>query len=312
MSLKQSKTITYFRVKISPPASHSFEYYVKLAHKALPKACYRTFKSGVQEFIGCHAGPAKPAGEFLHVALVTPGEPASTVPSNKTTDEIDIELMAPPQNGNYMDGDMFMLIKDNHLLFCSSGLNIAKATEYLKLLFDESNISVILDFQLLKVANIDKLKLLKRGIKAIRLDAGIYPASLEYLHESESGPKTITQKVIGPVVKNILALLRDDPRLSEITDKENLTAEVILKYNRRGGTELGQVGIQSISEKLINEGDEGVKFVTYNDETLSGNEIILKKAVNLPKFGKSVDYREVWRALAEFYDGLKSSGLLEQ
>lgn len=134
----QSKTINYFRIEFKAPTGANMEVLLDKAHAALPDVNDRVFSSEGQEFKSCHVRQTKSEGHYVHVTAVTPGEPSSAVPNKTNVREVDVQLVAPPADGNYMDSDMFFLVKGNHMLFSSSGLPVSKAKEYIKALLEKN------------------------------------------------------------------------------------------------------------------------------------------------------------------------------
>ena len=102
-------------------------------------------------------------GLFIHVGHCIPTQPASVMPapSNKKTQ--GTTEYAAPDNHDVLQGDIFFLIKDNHIILCPSGLKESVAFSYIKYVLERVNQEhVIACFGISPVANYDKLKLPKR------------------------------------------------------------------------------------------------------------------------------------------------------
>lgn len=308
-TLKQSKTINYFRIEFKAQIGTSMEALLAKAHAALPNVDDRIFLSGGQEFKGCHVLQTEEDGHYVHVTAVTPGEQASGVPNKTDVCEIDVQLIDPPVNGNYMDSDMFFLIKGNHMLFSSSGMSVSKAKDYIKALLEKTgNTDENFKFSIQKMANTDKLRLIRQGVSEVSLGCAISPATFQYEER-----RSVSAFLMGSVLDGFRAFFAKDPRLKDIAEQENVTAEVIFKFNRaRKGGENGKARMLALSEKLIAEDDDGFKIKTYSGEKISHEEVCIKKGIKLEKFGKSVHYKDVWDAMKEYLSELQRTGVLEQ
>nr|DAR41039.1 MAG TPA: hypothetical protein [Caudoviricetes sp.] len=305
----QSKTINYFRIEFKAPTGANMEVLLDKAHAALPDVNDRVFSSEGQEFKSCHVRQTKSEGHYVHVTAVTPGEPSSAVPNKTNVREVDVQLVAPPADGNYMDSDMFFLVKGNHMLFSSSGLPVSKAKEYIKALLEKTgNADDEIKFSIQKMANVDKLRLIRQGVSEISLGCNISPATFQYEERT-----TVRTFLMGHVLDGFRAFFAKDPRFREIAEQENVTAEVTFKFNRaRKGGENGKARMQTLSEKLIAEDDDGFRIITYGGEKISYEEVCIKKAIKFKKFGKSVQYEDVWNSMKEYLSELQRTGVLEQ
>lgn len=303
----QSRTINYLRAIFQGVSVTTLEEALKSAHAILPTVKERSFSFGEQELKGCHVRQTED-GHFVHITLATPGEPASMVPVGEQVGEVDVQLADPPAHADYMDSDMFFLVKDNHMLFCSSGMKYTKAKDYIRFLFERTGQpETVTNFYLHRVANVDKLRLIRQGVNAVRLGCGVYAATEQYEERI-----SIRQRLLGPIVAELRALTSKDPRLRDITENENLTAELIIKINRsKKGGELGQARMEILAEKVIEEDEDGFRIETFNGITMTQKEITLRKEASLEKYGKSVHYEDAWKAMSNYFAELRRVGALE-
>lgn len=81
-----------------------------------------------------------------------------------------------------MDGDAFLYINGNDVCMCLTGLRDGSIREYLCDLFKKAALGDnAAKFDLQKVANIDKIKMLhKQGVKEIELRATMFQATHQY------------------------------------------------------------------------------------------------------------------------------------
>ncbi len=102
--------------------------------------------------------------------------------------------------------------------------------------------------------------------------------------------------------------------MENCTDAENITAELVLKFDRREkGDGKGQLRLQDIAKRVVeDEESDGFKIKTYNNDTLTAQEIVLRKIVKLEKNGKTVFHQDVWRCMSDYFNELRDKGILEQ
>ena len=307
--IKVVKTINYFRVTFHEACQHSLEHYLALAHDALPLVHQRTFPLGNQEIKGCHAEQL-PSGCYAHVTVVTPGEAATTVPDEQDTPHVDLQQIPPPEKSNYMDGDMCFFLKGNHLLFCSTHLPVSRAKDYIREVFEQTGQpDAARAFTFTQVADVDKLQMIQTGVKSLSLGAGLFPATARYQER-----QTVRKQLLGGMMREIFSLFQKDPSLKDYTEEENITAELVIKFNRslKGGAK-GQLRMQKLAEMVIDDKEhEGFKIKTYNNESLTAEDVVLRKSVRVEKDGKTVQYRDVWENMRQYFAELQKNGLLEQ
>ncbi|MBU1001855.1 MAG: hypothetical protein KKE73_04965 [Proteobacteria bacterium] len=315
---ERSKTLSYLRVTFmtdddGKKAKHTLAHYLNRAHEKTPNIEDRTFLIDGQEVACCHFKPRKKGGQLLHVAVSTPGEAVSLVPKPKKVKEVDLGTLPPPAGKDFMDGDIMLLVQDNHVLFCSTGVHVKKASEYLRHLFAETEQpDQALAFALVKVADVNKIALIReKGVKRLHMNAGLFTAT--QTHE-ERVQRTTQRKLFHSISNELKGLFAKDEALKEYSDAENLTAELIIRFDRRiKGGEIGQRRIESLAEMIVTDEDgEGFKIVTYDDEMISSEAITLRQKIKVPKDGKTVDYKSVWRAMNTYLAELEQKGLLDQ
>jgi hypothetical protein len=313
MAEERSKTLLYLRAKFASDEAKSLGHYLNAAHKKTPNIEQRKFIIDDQEVTGCHFRRIKNGKHYLHIAVSTPGESTSLVPKSTGVKEVDLETFPPPEGKDFMDGDLMLLVDGNHVLFCSTGAHIKKARQYMKAIFDHtSQPDESMVFDLAKVADVDKINLIREsGVKSLRLGAGLYKATLD--HE-ERRVASVRKKVLTAVWSEVEDLFADDEELKKYKDEENLTAEVIIKFDRRlKGGKYGKQRMEALAEKVLDgDDDEGFKIETFGGETISSAAITLRKQVQIVKKGKSVAYNNTWRAMNEYLAELRTNGLLDQ
>ena len=304
-----SKPIMYYRVSFKDNTDLVMSDLLSAAHRQLPRAKDREFQSGGQKLKGCKVR-SQGDSHYVHITLVTPGQPASSVPENDDdATDVEVSLVYPSQNANFMDSDMFVMFCKNNVLFCSSGAKITKVSEYIKNIFEKTlQPEEYCNFVIQKIADIDKIRLIQQGIKEIHLGCALFPETLAYEQR-----KSVKGHIFDGMISSLLSLCAKDPKLATITEGENISAEIIFKYNRaRKGGEIGRERMSSLSEQLLKVDDDGFKLTTFDGSIISAQDTMVKKKIKFTKFGKSVSYREVWSRMDEYYNELRDAGILEQ
>ena len=123
---QRAKTISYRRAEwfgqgsTAPP----LENCLRQSLSQLKTIDERTIFRGGQNAKVAKLQNAAPGGLLLHLATETPGEAASVIPKvTSTATEIDLRTQSPPNDGEWLDGDAFVLIHDNHVCLCTTALH---------------------------------------------------------------------------------------------------------------------------------------------------------------------------------------------
>ncbi|MDO3378113.1 hypothetical protein [Geoalkalibacter halelectricus] len=310
MSDEKKKTLSYRKAEYFVPVSNTLEHYLAEAHTKLPEIAQRRVVLPGHPVLECRRHQIQDAlGVLLHIAAYTPGEHASVVPVASGTDPAEITTIPPPDQCEFMDGDIMALVSGNHVLLCSSNLHEKKAERYMNDIIDSAKIDTNASkFSLCKRADIDKVRLIQsQGVRSINLNATLFDATLDHIERT-----TVRKRIGGKLMDEIKALVFEDQDVEQLEQAENLSAQIILKYDsRRKGCVLGRQSIESLANQMLEDGDEGFTIETLGGETIKGSDITLRKTVSLAKHGKSVFCSDAWRALEQYYYELKDAGLLE-
>ncbi|GAB6081109.1 hypothetical protein JCM30471_34320 [Desulfuromonas carbonis] len=311
MSDEKKKTLGYRKAEFFAPTAKTLEQYLAEAHTKLPDVAQRRVVMPGHPVLECrkHQNQAS-LGVFLHIAAYSPGEHASVVPMTAGTQPADVTTTPPPDQCEFMDGDIMALVAGNHVLLCSSNLHEKKAERYMVEVIEAAKIDANASkFGLCKKADVDKVRLIQsQGVRSINLNATLFDATLDHLERT-----TVRKKIGGRLMDEIKALILEDHDAAELEEAENLSAHVILKYDsRRKDSTIGRQSIESLASQMIEDGDDGFTIETLGGEKINGADITLRKTVSLPKHGKSVFCGDAWRALEQYYYELRDGGLLEQ
>jgi hypothetical protein len=309
---KKQKQLSYRRAEYFVDAqNHSVEGHLRKSLSILKTIEQRRVVMGNSFTMEArHAKPRTRGGVLLHIAGYTPGEEASIVPSKPAAPEADVSTAPPPRNSDYMDGDIMLFARHNDVIVCVNGMHEARVRDYLRGLFEAAGLGDdAANFGLSRVADASKVQLIaQHGVKQVKLNASLYEASLDHIERT-----SVKQKLLGTVWDEFLAIFADDVKMKEISERENLTAEVVIKFDRRReGGEIGQERLAALATAVVEDDDEGFAIETLEGETIRSNQITLRKAVAIEAHGKSVYYSEAFDELLAYYDELTASGVLHQ
>lgn len=312
MKSEKARTMFYRRVAWLIGQKGNLEGELKLAHAALKTTAERTFPHGEGEIQGLSCDP-KPYGLCFHVASYVPHQPTSLVPFPSRALAKNTSPLPPPDEHNYLEGDIFFVLSGNHLVLCPSGARESVALQYIShMLRKFGREKLLTKFNIEPIANIDKVKLLaNEGVKMVSLNASLYEATTEYTER-----KTTKMTLLNGLAEEFLSLFSNDKdeRLHEAGELENLSVRVEISFDsRKRGGEVGRERLEKTASKLIaDDEDQGFTIVTGNGKKLTADAIRINEKVVLPAHGNSVSRTEAWSALADFLEDLKQSGTLEQ
>ncbi len=247
---------------------------------------------------------------LMQLVKYEPDGKANTVPRPSAVDEeSDVDTVNPPAEKDWIDGDIFVLISDNHLLTCASNVRDTSTSKFIisMLRRDDNPISELISFD--RVGAADKLNLIAReGVKSIELNAGLFETTLDWF---TSDVKAKLLRRISDAVKDCFA---DDDELKTIAANENINAKVVLNFDKRKkGGELGMERMQQLGENLVRD-EETTEYVivTGENKRITLEEIQLKKNIHVSKHGKTVDRTDAWSKLKSYFEELDRDGLLNQ
>lgn len=234
---------------------------------------------------------------LLHLVGYTPDDQVSIVPQAGEVAAADLALLDPPANADFLDGEIMLLVKDNDVAICRSGLGEGAFISYVFQLAERYEMDVAaVAFQLMKRADIDKVEMIHReGVKRLSMNAVAHQVSVQHAQRV-----SMRERVVGEVWDEIRAVLGLDEKVPQ--DAENLKVEVLFSFDKRRGTEIDQRQISFLAEQMLaQEDDQGFMIETLAGRKVRAEDIVLSKPVRIPAFGKSIHYNEAWGALRAFY-----------
>lgn len=307
----------------------SLQALLEACHEVLPTVGDRTFTAGEGELRGADVDVRPGEGVFLHIASYVPNEQTTTIEKSKRAKRSKLHAETASEGRDFLGGDVFVLVRDNHLILCPSGVRETVVHSYIYQILKKCGHSKMLaSLELEKIAKASKIAMIENeGVKSIELSSSLYDASMT---EIQVNKKAASQKKIDELLKKAAELFEEmfakDPELSEIKDQENLDIKISLNFDGRearrkgqpvGFGDLGRSRLKKTSEEIIKEfedakDDEGFKIVTGQGNVITPTEIRVSDSYHVKVFGKSIDKGDAFDKLKHYYDKLKGSGVLSQ
>jgi hypothetical protein len=208
-----------------------------------------------------------------------------------------------------MDGDAFLYVKDDHVCMCTTGMRDGAVRLFLYELFAKAKLGDWANkFELMKAANLDKLKMLRtQGVKEIALNASLYQATAQYEER-----KSTAGGLLRTLAKHIQAIVQ-----SEIEDfDDSLRVQVTIRTDGRVRKHLsiGERRIEKLAANVVEhaEAHDDFEIITSYDQIVRQDEIFLSETMYLATHGKSVKRSDAWDHLEKYYNRLKKAGALAQ
>lgn len=296
----------------------TLEKLLRDAHQAQDTVGKRTFKLGSGGEIKCANYSDKDDGILLfQIAAYVPGQPTSTVAKSARAKASKIDAEAAPDGKDYLDGDVFILVKSNNVIVCPSGVRESVADTYFRKILNKSGVGTE-TFSLEKIAKASKAKMIHdEGVKEIRLGASLYEASVDDFDADKPSVLSI-RRYLAEQLERVFA---DDPELSEIKEKENLNIQITVRFDgkearkhqkEKGFGSLGKERLMKASEKLLSESEDdegGFVIITGANNEISSGDIRVSDTFRVSTLGKSLSRADAWDKLEQYAVQLEQIGV---
>jgi len=245
-------------------------------------------------------------GAFSYTSLRnTPGGHAPVIPKmKKGMAEVEVGTAAPPDDSEFMDGDAFLYVREDHVCTCGTGIAIRS---FLYEFFAKAKLGKhSKKFELLKTPKLDKLNMLNsRGVKEIELRASVYKATAQYARRKSKTSGVLTK--IASHIQSVVGAERED-------FDDSLRVGIVIKTDERSRKHLtlGEKRIEDMATDVVKnfEHDDDFTITTNDGQKITANEIFVNVKVLIDAYGKSVKCQKAWDALLDFYRSLKRTGAL--
>lgn len=244
----------------------------------------------------------------LHIVIYEPLSKANIIPEPSNVVNVEIDSVLPPAKNNWMDGGACILICDDDVLTCPCSIGCSIAFNYLKFLIHTKNQLNPSCMRLRPTADEDKLSLINNeGIDYIDFNLALYKATLEY--DKQERLKDKFMYAISEIVKSLFS--KDDKEIKDINDIANMKVSLTLNVNKKE-KEISSKQLSEVARILINDEDDGYSIKTLAGNTITSNNLKIRKTVKLERRGKTIDRISAWKALREYYKELNKCGIIEK
>lgn len=187
-----------------------------------------------------------------------------------------------------------------------SGLRASSMEKYLRKLLEhgrEKGVQIpkeMDNFRLIATANREVAQqVYHEGVKKIHFNVGLY---------GETVRETIV-KQLRPSLWDLF-LKNEIPR-RRIEDAANVTVELVIKLDaRRSG--LSPEDLVPLARRAVEENEDDVVIETAQGQRIRKGDLVLKTKVRVKAFAKTVHHNDAWDKMAEYFQYLESSGMLEE
>ena len=311
MAEKREKTLSYRRAEwVQGTSGITLERCIREAHRKLPNIEARTIARADQLAKSLKQEDNPSGGLLLHLTVETPGEEAAVVPhTSATAAEVDLTVVAPPSDGEWLDGDAFLYVNGDHVCMCTTGVRAGAIAAFFYSLFEKAHLRKdSTRFLLLKVADMKKVKMLhKQGVRELEIRGTLYKATAN--HAKRKANYVGTLGAVGKIIKALLGKPHD-------VTPDGLRVYIGLRADRRFKKYLnvGYKTVEALSTDVVQnfKADDDYVIITKSGQRISQNEIFMRSKVQIDSQGKTVERDKAWKELTAFYDALKSSGVVEQ
>jgi hypothetical protein len=310
MAEKRLKTVSYRRAEwLEDDPRRTVEKYLRNANVKLATVKDRWVLLGEQTVRLAKVENERTGGLLLHLTTETEGEAASYIPkAAPNSTEFSLRTQPPPANAEWLDGDAFVYVVDNHVCICTTAVSDVAVKLFIWDYFKKANLPAGADkFDLLKKADISKIKLIRtQGVKELEIRASMYKASASYQQR-----KAHIMSALGIASKHIKAVLG---RPHDV-NPDALQVILTLKTDEREkGLALGEKEIENIAADIVRnaQADDSFVIVTQTGQRITPDEMFVKTSILIERDGKTVDRDGAWAELVIFFNNLKADGVLEQ
>ncbi len=295
-ALSKDKILYYRRARWDKQEKVTLEKLLVEAHTVLTTRGQRTFSmvSGY-ELVGARV-KISDDGLFLQIASNVPNQPTSTINKDKSVASATIAEEPAPEGKDFLEGDIFVLVKDNHVILCPSGIRENNVTSYFKKALKSAKLKINSDtLELCKIADANKVSMIKNeGVKELRLSSSLYHASLIEMDKANSKPSGL----LSSISTQLTRIFSKDSTLKEISELENLNVDVVLSFDGNEGRkkhlppkfgEAGRERLLKTAEMILTESDddEGFEIITGKKNKISSDQIRVAENATIRTLGKS-------------------------
>jgi hypothetical protein len=252
----REKTLTYWRAEWldDRPDGTTLESCLRDAHNALLTVEDRTvIRDNGQCIRSAKKHAPRDGGIFVHLIADTPGGHASVIPKmKKGMAEVEVGTAAPPDDSEFMDGDAFLYVREDHVCTCGTGIAIRF---FLYEFFAKAKLGKhSKKFELLKTPKLDKLNMLNS--RGVELRASVYKATAQYARRKSKTSGVLTK--IASHIQSVVGAEKED-------FDDSLRVEIVIKTDERSRKHLtlGEKRIEDMATDVVKNFEHDDDFGNY-------------------------------------------------
>lgn len=307
---KRTRTLFYRRAIWDVDEQENLQYYLDKAHQEIEDKTNRDFMKD-EGRIQCISEIQSNGYSYYHITYYEQGSKASTIPKVENPSDTVDECEAP-EGREFMEGEIFVVLKGNDMTMCASGTRESTAIEYFyRILKKSGQEDLNTKFGVQSVADVNKANILAReGVKSIDLNCALYKVDAE---ETESHQEeTLTKKFRGAAYNLLKPFLEKNRTWQDLQEEEKINVKLIISSDKRYKNDLilqGEERLKTIAEQI--EDDENIKIKTNKGNVLTQEEIKISKTAKFDPYGNGIRKIEAWEKLEEYHETLKEAGIIE-
>lgn len=221
----------------------------------------------------------------------------------------------PGNDENFLNTDFFAMVSGDHVITLNAMRNAASLRSYLHALFQHARLedgSTM--FDLLRIADANEMARIDAvGVQSVKMGLGIEEATADRINEigARRAGQSVYQRIREPMIQMINSIGAMQGKPANLANSRKGTMQVLINIPSRDLI-AGKVGIDGVAEGLVQD-EDATDFVIMlrNGETITPDEIAVKKRVTLERLANTVRAEDVWREMANYMNELRLAGQLD-
>lgn len=207
-----------------------------------------------------------------------------------------------------MDGGACILICENNIITCPCSLGNSLIFKYLALLIARQiNINPS-SMRFLPTADEDKIKLINdEGIESVKLNVSLYQATMDFNKQQKSKIKNKLLIGIGSVVKALLDTHGD----GNLEQQADMKVGLVFHANSKN-KEISSEQLNELGKTFINDNEDGYTIKTLAGNTITYDDLKIKKPIKIDRNGKTIDRSSAWNVMKIYFTELLERGIMSK
>lgn len=258
-----------------------------------------------------HRKANKDAPVLLYCASHMPGAEGSVVPAATPQPVGPLETLPPPKNKNFLEGSVAALITGDHCLLCTAGLSQAKLRYYIFQMVTHLGLpKEARRFNLAPVANRDKIsEIIDTGVAEVGLSATMD----DLLHAGQQPADSLSARTKALLKDTAAAIFSKDYDLKRLLkeDLSNINTRLVVSFRKRGKGFIDQESFDEAAKHVAEEEEPGIYIKLRSGTIIDAERMKISRRVDIANHGNTIDCKEAWQQLTDFYAELKKDKLIQ-